>query len=428
LNIRNGRWQIAAGPKPAPFRGWAKAVDLTIMSRMSNRPIYLDYQATTPMDQRVLETMSPFFLERFGNPHASENLYGQDAATALEDARAHVASLIGADPREIVFTAGATEANNLILQGVARRLAPLGKRHIITCATEHKSVLDVVGALCAEGFDLTVLGVQPDGRLDLNDLAAALRPETGLVSVMAANNEIGVLQPLAELASICRARGVLTHSDAAQAVGKTPFNVSDLGIDYASLSAHKLYGPMGVGAAYVRRTQPIKPQPLFRGGGQEGGLRPGSVPLALCVGFGAACELAAQEAAAEAERLIELRGRLIRALEVSGLAFSVNGSLIHRLPGNLNISIAGVDAEALLMTVRGEIAIASGSACTAGALEPSYVVSALGFGAERAEGALRLGLGRMTTETELDRAANCLITAACRLQRVSYSPNVGMGA
>jgi cysteine desulfurase len=353
-----------AGVTLSPTRkDWAKRRYPTIMERVSNRPIYLDYQATTPMDQRVFEAMTPFFMDRFGNPHASENLFGQEAAAALDEARTQIADAIGADPREIIFTSGATEANNLILQGVARRVRSLGKRHIITCATEHKSVLEVAGALADEGFDLTVLDVQSDGRLDMEDLAAAIRPDTALVSVMAANNEIGVLQPLADIAAICRAKGVLIHSDAAQAVGKIPFDIEAIGLDYASFSGHKLYGPMGVGAAYVRRSHRTKPLPLFHGGGQESGLRPGTIPLPLCVGFGAACELATAERDSESRRLLALRRRLTQSIDASGVAYALNGSGIHRLAGNLNVSFSGVDAEALLMAVRSHIAIASGSAC-----------------------------------------------------------------
>ena len=395
---------------------------------MSRAPIYLDYQATTPTDVRVFEAMTPFFLEKFGNPHASENLYGQAAAAALDTARARVAHAIGADPREIVFTSGATEANHLILQGVARRLAPVGKRHVVTCVTEHKSVLETVKALELDGMEATILGVESDGRVNPDRLAKVLRPDTALVSIMAANNEIGVLQPLKEISHICRERAVLLHSDAAQAVGKMPLDVGDIGLDYLSLSGHKLYGPMGVGVAYVRRGHRIRPQPLFQGGGQEGGLRPGTVPLPLCVGLGVACQLAMSEREGEAERLLALRSRLLDALSSAGLAFAVNGSLKHRLSGNLNLSFPGVDAEALLMTVRGTLALSSGSACTAAALEPSHVVAALGAGLERAEQAVRISLGRMTTVSDVDRAANCLIEAVPRLQRVSYSPHDHAGA
>lgn len=374
------------------------------------------------MDPRVLSAMTPYFLEQFGNPHAEQNAYGQAAAAAVESARASVASLVGAEAREVIFTSGATESNNLLIRGTATRLAAAGKRHLVTCATEHKSVLAVFEALAREGFEVSVLPVSASGRLSPDTFASALRPSTGLASIMAANNEIGVLHPLEDLGRLCRSAGVILHSDAAQAAGKTDFDLAMLPIDLVSLSSHKLYGPMGIGAAIIRRRALLRPAPLFAGGGQEGGLRPGTTPTALCVGFGVACEIARIEGSAEALRLETLRDRLLAGL-AQARPFEINGELDHRLPGNLNLSFEGVDAEALLMTVREYLALSTGSACTAASLEPSHVVQALGFGDERAEGAVRIGLGRSTTAEDVDRAAHLLAATVSKLRRVSYRPD-----
>jgi cysteine desulfurase len=393
-----------------------------MMDRMENESIYCDYQATTPVDPRVFAEMTPFFLGRFGNPHAEENLYGQAAAMAVAQARVDVSGLIGADPREITFTSGATEANNLLIQGVVAALQARGRTHVITAATEHKSVLEPMAALRRQGFVVTVLPVGSDGHLDFAVFEAALRPQTGLVSLMAANNEIGILHPLAQIGEVCRRHGILFHTDAAQAAGKVPIDLKSLPVDLMSLSGHKIYGPMGIGAAYARREARVRLSPLVHGGGQEGGVRPGTVPLPLCVGLGAACRLAQHEMTAEASRLLDLRGRLLGALRASGAAFEVNGDLVQRLPGNLNLSFAGVDAEALLMTLRNDVAMSTGSACAASHLEPSHVIMALGLGEDRAESAVRLGLGRMTTEAEVDLIAARIASAVHRLRYIRYQP------
>jgi len=389
---------------------------------MQNRPIYLDYQASTPMDPRVLDAMLPYFIEHHGNPHAEENLHGRAAAQSVALARGQIADLIGAHPREIVFTSGATESNNLLIRGAAQRLLATGKTHIVTCAAEHKSVLEVCKGLSNDGFSLTILPVQEDGRLDVGLLSEALGPQTGLVSVMAANNEIGVLQPLEAIGELCRSRGVLLHTDAAQAVGKIEIDVSRQPIDLLSLSGHKIYGPMGIGAAFIRRQHRQQLEPLMWGGGQEGGLRSGTLPTPLCVGLGVACSIAGEERSKEAHRLLVLRTRLLAALQASAAPLVVNGSLTHRLSGNLNVSFEGVDSEALLMTIRQDIAVSSGSACTAATIEPSHVILALGSGLERAESAIRIGLGRTTTEEEIDRAAVCLANAVQFLRGVRYRP------
>lgn len=387
---------------------------------MEKQPIYLDFQATTPMDRRVFEAMAPFFLQRFGNPHAEENLYGQAAAAAVGRARDQVAGLLNCDAREIFFTSGATEGNNILIQGAARQLRAEGRTHLVTCATEHKSVLEPMDALRREGFTVTVLPVAADGRLSAEAVQEALQPETGLVSIMAANNEIGVLQPLKAIASVCQERGVLFHTDAAQAIGKVQIDLADLQVDLLSLSGHKIYGPMGIGAIYVRRSRRLRPLALMQGGAQEGGLRPGTVPTPLVVGLGEACEVAGREFEQEGTRLLALRRRLIDALGTAGLTFDINGDLDHRLPGNLNLSFDGVDAEALLMTLRGDLAMSTGSACTASSLEPSHVVRALGFGTDRAESAIRIGLGRTTTQDEVDAAAASLVAAVRRLSGIRY--------
>jgi cysteine desulfurase len=389
---------------------------------MSNRPIYLDYQATTPVDPSVLATMLPYFTEIFGNAHSGDHPFAIEASEAIEGARRNVAKLIGAQAREVVFTSGATEANNLLIGGGARALYRHGRRSVVTLETEHKSVLEVVAGLGEEGFETRIVPVKSDGLVDLATLAAAIDDTTAVVSVMAANNEIGVLQPLAEIGHLCRAAGAAFHVDAAQAVGKIPLNVVELSIDFMSLSAHKLYGPKGVGAAFVSRRAPARPFPVSHGGGQENGLRPGTLPTPLCVGLGAACALVEATLARDAEELRRLRDRFLDHLRDAALELDINGDLERRLPGNLNVSFAGVDAEALLMTIRNQVAAASGSACTAQSLDPSYVVQALGFGDMRAERAVRFGFGRMTTAAEVDAAAATVVQAVRTLRRVSYAP------
>jgi cysteine desulfurase len=377
--------------------------------------IYLDNHATTPLDPRVYDAMRPWLTERFGNPHSENHLPGRAAAEAVEAARAQVAALIGADPREIVFTSGATEANNLAIIGAARFLKG-SKRRVVTLATEHKCVLESCLALQDEGYEAVVLGVRENGLVDLDALARAVTPETALVSVMAANNEIGVLQPLKEIAAIVRSGGALFHTDAAQAAGKVPLDVE--AIDLMSLSGHKIYGPMGVGALYVRRRPRVRLKPIFHGGGQERGLRSGTLPVSLCVGFGAACAIAREELGAEAKRVGALRDRLEAKLMAAVPGARVSGAGAPRLPGNLNIALPGVEALDLIAAVP-EVALSTGSACTSAEVEPSYVLGAIGLDAATARAALRFGVGRFNTEADIDRAAALIASAAARLRDTS---------
>ena len=371
--------------------------------------VYLDNQATTPCDPRVVAVMLPFFTERFGNAHSAEHAMGHDAENAVEIARAQVAALIGAEPREVVFTSGATEANNIAIKGAARYAASQGseRRRVVTVATEHKCVLESVSDLRAEGFDPVVLPVGPDGLLAPATLQAALAEPTVLVSVMAANNETGVLQDLPRLAAIAHAAGALFHTDAAQALGKVAFDVA--GIDLASFSAHKVYGPKGVGALYVRRRPRARLQPLFSGGGQERGLRSGTLPTPLLVGFGEACRIAGLEMDAEAARLVALRDRLLAGLTEQLPGLRVNGSMPHRLPGNLNITLPHTDALAA-MRAAPDLCVSTGSACSSAEVAPSYVLSAMGLSPAAAARTLRLGLGRFTSRADVDFAIGALST------------------
>jgi cysteine desulfurase len=382
-------------------------------------PIYLDNQASTRVDPRVLEAMMPYFTIDYGNPHSESHVYGHRAMAAIDGAREQVASLIHADPREIVFTSGATEANNLALKGAAHftREHPTGapKDHIIALQTEHKCVLESCAHLEREGFGVTYVPVEPDGLVALDKLAAALSDRTLLVSVLAAHNEIGVIQPLAEIAALCRAKGVLFHTDAAQAAGKIPLDVEAMGIDLMSISGHKLYGPKGVGVLYVRRRPRVRLLPLIDGGGQERGLRSGTLPTPLCVGLGQAAAIAAEEMAEEAVRLRQLRNRLHQGLvrRVPGLV--VNGDGERRLPGNLNLGIPGIEGPSLIEACP-SIAISTGSACTSAKIEPSYVLRALGLSDAAANSSIRIGLGRFTTAAEVDFAVDALAAAVARLR------------
>jgi len=387
-------------------------------------PIYLDNQSTTPTDPRVVEAMLPFFTTAFGNPHSATHRFGRDAAASVERAREQVAALIGADGREIVFTSGATESNNIAIKGAARFLREhAGRDHVVTVATEHKCVLESCRALEREGFALTVLPVGGDGLLSPDTVAAALTERTALVSVMAANNEVGVLQPVAEIGALCRARGVLFHTDAAQAAGKVPLDVEAMRIDLMSISGHKLYGPKGIGALYVRRRPRVRLAPLFDGGGQERGVRSGTLPTPLCVGLGEACAIAAAEMAEEVQRLVRLRDRLLAALRRAVPDLRLNGDIARRLAGNLNVSVPGVAAEALIEACPG-LAMSTGSACSAASVEPSYVLCALGLDDDTAAGGVRVGLGRFTTEAEADYAADT-ISAAVRLLRAAAAASAG---
>lgn len=380
-------------------------------------PIYLDYQATTPTDPRVVEAMLPYFTERFGNPHSRNHRYGWEAEDAVEQARGQIAAIIGADPKEVIFTSGATESNNLAIKGVAYFHRDK-KRHIVTVVTEHKCVLDSCRHLEEEGFRVTYLPVQQNGLIDLDQLRAAIEDDTVLVSVMAVNNEIGVIQPLAEIGRICRERGAYFHTDCAQAVGKIPLDVNAMQIDLLSISGHKIYGPKGIGALYVRRRPRIRLQPLITGGGQERGLRSGTLPTPLCVGLGEACAIAQREMADEAVRLEGLRKRFYDRITAALPEVYLNGDAEHRIPGNLNLSFAYVEGEGLMMGIKG-LSVSSGSACTSASLEPSYVLRALGVEEEMAHTSLRIGLGRYTTEAEVDAAVEQIVANVTKLREMS---------
>jgi cysteine desulfurase len=387
------------------------------LNRAPGEPVYLDYQATTPCDPRVVEKMLPWFTEKFGNPHSRNHRYGWEAEEAVEIARERIAALIGADAKEIIFTSGATESNNLAIKGVAQFYKDK-KDHIVTVVTEHKCVLDTCRHLEQEGFRVTYLSVKPNGLIDLDQLAAAIEDKTVLVSVMGANNEIGVIQPLAEIGKLCRARGVFFHSDCAQAVGKIPLDVNAMNIDLMSISAHKLYGPKGIGALFVRRRPRVRLVAQINGGGQERGMRSGPLATPLCVGFGEACAIAKDEMAAEAERLTTLRDRFLAKIQARLPEVYLNGDHDLRIPGNLNLSFAFVEGEGLMMGVK-DLAVSSGSACTSASLEPSYVLRALGLDAEMAHTSLRIGIGRFTTEADLDFAVDHLAQAVEHLRSMS---------
>jgi cysteine desulfurase len=381
------------------------------------RPIYLDYQATTPCDPRVVAAMLPYFTETFGNPHSRSHRYGREAEEAVEQARGHIARAIGADAKEIIFTSGATESNNLAIKGAAR-FHRERKNHLITCVTEHKCVLDSARQLQREGFQVTFLPVRPNGLIDLQRLSEAMTPATALVSIMAVNNEIGVIQPLAEIGALCRSRGVLFHTDAAQAVGKIPLDVNAMQIDLLSISGHKVYGPKGIGALYVRRKPRVRLEALISGGGQERGLRSGTLPTPLCVGLGEACRLAMAEMPEEAARLRRLRDRLLDGIMAALPEVFLNGDLEQRIPGNLNLSFACVEGEGLMLGLK-DLAVSSGSACTSASLEPSYVLRALGVSDELAHTSLRFGLGRFTTEAEITHAIGRIVAEVNRLRAMS---------
>jgi cysteine desulfurase len=382
-----------------------------------SRPIYMDYHATTPVDPAVVSVMVPCFTEHFGNAASRQYRLGWEALAAVDKARDQVAGLIGADAKEIVFTSGATESNNLALKGLVETSAQKG-RHFVTVITEHKSVLDTCKRLMHEGCEVTTLPVQPDGLVDLDRLRDAVTPGTVAVSVMSANNEIGVLAPLKEIAAIAHEKGALLHTDAVQGAGKVPFDVNALGIDLASLTAHKLYGPKGVGALYVRRRNPrVTLSPLIDGGGHERGMRSGTLNVPGIVGFGAAAAMARQLMPAESQRMKALRDRLLVGLQARVPDLVVNGSLETRLPGNLNVSVPGVDGEALLVSLCDDVALSSGAACTAA--EPSHVLKALGRPTDLALASLRFGLGRWTTDEEVDFAIERVSEVVNRLRAMS---------
>jgi cysteine desulfurase len=379
------------------------------------RSVYLDCQATTPVDPRVLDAMLPYFSERFGNAASRGHRFGWEAEKAVDRARQQVAALAGADPREIVFTSGATESNNLALKGAAEAYRNHGT-HLVTVATEHRAVLDPVRHLERMGWRAAILEPGADGLIDLDRLATAIEPETVLVSVMHANNEIGVVQPIAAIGALCRERGVLFHCDAAQSFGKIPFDVDATRVDLASLTAHKIYGPKGVGALYVRRRERRVELALqMDGGGHEGGMRSGTLNVPGIVGFGAACAIAAEEMAEESSRVANLRDRLLAQLSGALEGIAVNGSQESRLPGNLNVRFAGIDASEL-MTALPDVAVSTGSACSSATPEPSHVLLAIGLSPAEARSSIRFGLGRFHTEDDIDFAAGRVVEEVRRLR------------
>lgn len=381
-------------------------------------PIYMDYHATTPCDPRVFEAMRPYFIEVFGNAASRNHQFGWEAEEAVENGRKQVADLIGATSKEIVFTSGATESDNLALKGVADMYYERGD-HIITVVTEHKAILDSCKKLEKRGFKVTYLPVGSDGLISPDDIKNAITDKTILVTVMMANNEIGVIQPIAEIGKVCKEKGVLFHTDATQAIGKIPFNVYELNVDLASFSAHKIYGPKGVGGLYVRRKNPrVMLVPMIDGGGHERGMRSGTLNVTGIVGLGKACELAKDEMPVENDRVFSLREKLRKGLMDELPDVYVNGHPTERLPGNLNISFAYVEGESLLMGIN-DIAVSSGSACTSASLEPSYVLKALGVGEELAHSSIRFGLGRFNTEEEVDYTIGRVNEAVNRLRELS---------
>ncbi|KVF51484.1 MULTISPECIES: IscS subfamily cysteine desulfurase [Burkholderia] len=383
---------------------------------MQFRPIYMDYSATTPVDPRVVAKMVPFLHEQFGNPASRSHAYGWDAEHAVEEARAHVAALLGADPREIVWTSGATEGNNLAIKGAAHFYQGKGK-HLVTVKTEHKAVLDTCRELERQGFDVTYLDVREDGLLDLDALQQALRADTILVSVMLANNETGVIQPAADIGALCRARGIVFHCDAVQAAGKIPVDVNALNVDLLTVTAHKVYGPKGIGALYVRRKPRVRLEAQMHGGGHERGMRSGTLPTHQIVGMGEAFRLAKEEMADESRRVGALRDRLLAGLSTLDEVY-VNGDLARRIPHNLNVSFNFVEGESLIMGIKG-VAVSSGSACTSASLEPSYVLRALGRSDELAHSSIRFTLGRFTTEAEVDSVIAQVRDTVGRLRELS---------
>lgn len=380
-------------------------------------PVYLDYAATTPVDPRVAERMVPYLTQIFGNPASRSHVFGWDAEAAVEKARAQVATLVNADPKEIVWTSGATESNNLAIKGAAKFYASTKGKHIITVKTEHKAVLDTVRELEREGFEATYLDVQENGLIDLNTFTAAIRPDTVLASVMWVNNEIGVIQPIAELGEICRSKGVIFHVDAAQATGKVDIDLQQLKVDLMSFSAHKTYGPKGIGALCVRRKPRVRLEAQMHGGGHERGFRSGTLPVHQIVGMGEAFALAQAEMATENIRIRALRDRLLTGLSDMEQVF-VNGDIEQRVAHNLNISFAFVEGESLIMAIK-DLAVSSGSACTSASLEPSYVLRALGRADELAHSSIRFSIGRFTTEAEVDYAVALLHEKITKLRDLS---------
>ncbi|MBM3981164.1 MAG: IscS subfamily cysteine desulfurase [Planctomycetes bacterium] len=385
---------------------------------MTKMPVYMDNNATTRTDPRVVAAMLPFFTEHYGNAASRSHAYGWHAEEAVETARGHIAAVIGASAKEVIFTSGATESNNLALKGVAAMYKKKGN-HVVTQATEHKATLDTCKRLERDGYHVTYLPVDKFGQVHADQVRAALTDKTVLVSIMAANNEIGTLQPIRAIGRLCKEKGVLFHTDAVQAVGKVPLDVEDMGIDLLSLSGHKIYGPKGIGALYVRKKDPrVRLEPQIDGGGHERGMRSGTLPVPLIVGLGAACELAKTEMADEVARTFALRERLRTGIMARLPETYLNGHPTERLPGNVNISFAYVEGEGLMMGIK-DVAVSSGSACTSASLEPSYVLRALGVGDELAHSSIRFGIGRFNTEAEVDFVADLVVREVSRLREMS---------
>mgnify|MGYP002624251346 CR=1 FL=1 len=384
----------------------------------THNPIYMDNNSTTPCDPRVVETMLPYFHEKFGNAASRSHAFGWQAEEAVDQAREQIAQLIGASAKEIIFTSGATESDNLALKGVASMYRKKGN-HIVTVSTEHKAIIDPCKRLERDGYEVTYLPVDKNGQVQVEQVAEALTDKTILVSIMAANNEIGTLHPIKGIGQLCKEKGVLFHTDAVQQIGKLPLDVNEMGIDLLSLSGHKLYGPKGIGALYVRRKNPrVRLDAMIDGGGHERGMRSGTLPVPLCVGLGAACQLCFDEMDSEIERLTQLRERLREGIQGKLESTYVNGHPTERLPGNLNLSFAFVEGEGLMMGIN-EVAVSSGSACTSASLEPSYVLRALGVGDELAHSSIRFGLGRFNTEEEVDFVIDHVVEAVNRLREMS---------
>mmetsp|Transcript_22059 Transcript_22059/g.42101 ORF Transcript_22059/g.42101 Transcript_22059/m.42101 type:complete len:456 (-) Transcript_22059:298-1665(-) len=410
-------WRCASSMPELAFDDQAAAPIKMKGIELAGRPLYLDMQATTPLDPRVLDAMLPFLTEQFGNPHSRTHMYGWESEDAAEVARKQVASLIGADPKEIIFTSGATESNNIAIKGVSS-FYKANKNHIITTQTDHKCVLDSCRSMQQQGFEVTYLPVQKNGLIDMAELEAAMRPDTAIVSIMAVNNEIGVVQPLKEIGELCRSKKIFFHTDAAQAVGKVPIDVNDLKVDLMSISGHKMYGPKGVGALYVRRRPRVRLEAQMSGGGQERGMRSGTLPTALAVGLGAAAEIAQKEMASDTEHVTKLAKMMMEQINAKLAHVYLNGDAERRYPGNLNLSFAYVEGESLLMGLK-DVAVSSGSACTSASLEPSYVLRALGVEEDLAHTSIRFGLGRFTTQEEVQRAIDITVDQVTRLREMS---------
>lgn len=404
--------------KPPSLLTYAKSASTSALANAAPKPIYLDTQATSIMDPRVLDAMLPYMVDQFGNPHSRTHQYGWESEQAIEKARSQVAKLIGADAKEIVFTSGATESNNLSIKGAAKFYTNKEKKHIITTQIEHKCVLDSCRYLENEGFSVTYLAPKKSGQIDMEELKNAIKSSTILVSVMTVNNEIGTIQPVHEIGRLCRDNKIFFHTDAAQAVGKIPFNVNEINADLVSISGHKLYGPKGVGALYVRRKPRVRLEPLQSGGGQERGIRSGTVPTPLTVGLGAACEVSMEEMDNDMEHVKRLSNRLIDQIQASIPQVYRNGDPDCSYPGCVNLSFSCIEGESLLMALK-DIALSSGSACTSASLEPSYVLHALGADDELAHSSIRFGIGRFTTEEEIDFTAKKCIQHASNLRELS---------